>query len=138
MSELVRLSISLEESLLRRLDTMVATSGYDNRSEFVRDMVRDVMVQQEWDRDEVVVGTMTLLYDHHTRGLTQRLVDIQHEHHDQVLASTHVHLEHDVCAEMLMLRGRAADLKRLTDRLRQQKGVLHAAISLSSTGRSMR
>ena len=137
MSDLVRLSISLEESLLARLDRLVAESNYSNRSEFIRDMIRDLLVRREWDRDEVVVGTMTLLYNHSTRGLTERLTDIQHHHHRQVLAVTHVHLDEDVCAEMLLIKGRAAELKTLSDSLRQLKGVIHASISLSSTGRAL-
>ena len=137
MSDLVRLSISLEESLLARLDRLVAESSYSNRSEFIRDMIRDLLVRREWDRDEVVVGTMTLLYNHATKGLTERLTDIQHHHHRQVLAVTHVHLDEDVCAEMLLIKGRAAELKTLSDSLRQLKGVIHASISLSSTGRAL-
>ena len=137
MSDLVRLSISIEEPLLKRLDKMVADCKYSNRSEFIRDMVRDLLVRREWDRDEEVVGTMTLLYDHSTKGLVQRLKTVQHEHRDEILASTHVNLEEDMCAEMIMLRGKAAQLKQLADKLRQLKGVIHAAISLGSTGQAL-
>lgn len=137
MSDLVRLSISIEEPLLKRLDRMVSDSQYSNRSEFVRDMVRDMLVRREWDRDEVVVGTMTLLYDHHTRGLNGRLTEIQHSHHAEILASTHVHLDEALCAEMILMRGPAGRLKVVADRLRQLKGVIHAAISLGSTGRAL-
>ena len=137
MSDLVRLSISIEDALLKRLDKLVEDCRYSNRSEFVRDMVRDLLVRKEWDRDEEVLGTMTLLYNHHTRGLAQRLRDIQHEHRESMLASTNVCLDDDICAEMIMLRGKAEKLKILADELRQQKGVVHTSISLSSTGRAL-
>lgn len=137
MSDLVRLSISIEEPLLKRLDKMVSDCAYSNRSEFIRDMVRDLLVRREWDRDEEVIGTMTLLYNHSTKGLIQKLRDIQHEQKKEILASTHVNLEEDICAEMIMIRGQAAELKVLADRLRQQKGVIHAAISLGSTGQAL-
>ena len=137
MSDLVRLSISIEEPLLKRLDKMVADCNYSNRSEFIRDMVRDLLVRREWDRDEEVVGTMTLLYDHSTKGLIQRLKNVQHEYKNEILASTHVNLEEDMCAEMIMLRGKAAQLKQLADKLRQLKGVIHATISLGSTGQAL-
>lgn len=137
MGELVRMSISIEDDLLERLDRLVTESRYTNRSEFIRDMIRDSLVQREWDRDEEVVGTLTLLYDHDARGLSDRLTDIQHDHHGCVLASTHVHLDRHLCAEMILLRGRAAELKDVADLLRQQKGVLHSSLSVGSTGASL-
>lgn len=139
MSKLVRFSISLEQSLLSRLQRLVRKSRYTNRSEYIRDMIRGQLVEQEWaDTQQVVVGTITLIYDHHARQLTDRLVDIQHEHHDQILATTHVHLSHHLCAEMIMLRGSAGAVRQLADRLRKQRGVLHAALAMSSTGERLK
>ena len=135
MSELVRLSISLERPLLKQLERLVKGSGYANRSEFIRDLVRQRLVEQQWsDSRQDVVGTITMVYDHHTRQLTDKLVGIQHDHHDNILASTHVHLSHDLCAEMIMIRGSATRIRQITDRLRQQRGVLHAELAMSSTG----
>ncbi len=135
MSDLVRLSISLERPLLKQLERLVKRSGYANRSEFIRDLVRQRLVEQQWsDSRQDVVGTITMVYDHHTRQLTDKLVDIQHDHHDNILASTHVHLSHDLCAEMIMIRGSAPHIRQITDRLRQQRGVLHAELAMSSTG----
>ena len=138
MSNLVRLSMSLDKSLARRLDGLVARARYDSRSEFLRDLVRQAAVERQWQADEEVLGTLTLLYDRGQRGLTERLTGIQHSRPGEVLAATHVHLTHDLCAEMIMVRGRAGDLTRLADALRQLKGVLHAALSMSSTGRDVR
>jgi CopG family nickel-responsive transcriptional regulator len=135
VSELVRLSISLERPLLKQLEALVKRSRYANRSEFIRDLVRQRLVEQQWsDSRQDVVGTITMVYDHHTRQLTDKLVDIQHDYHDHILASTHVHLSHDLCAEMIMIRGSAPRIRQITDRLRQQRGVLHAELAMSSTG----
>jgi len=139
MSELVRLGISLERSLLTRLDRLAEACGYNNRSAFVRDMVRERLVEQQWaDRHQEVVGTITIIYDHHARQLADRLIEIQHSHHDEILAATHVHLSHELCAEMIMVKGQADTVRHLADSLRQQRGVLHATLSMSSTGQQLR
>ena len=139
MSELVRLSISLEKPLLERLERLVKASRYTNRSEFIRDFIRQRLVEQQWaDGQQEVVGTITLVYTHHARQLADKLIDIQHEHHDHVMATTHVHLSHDLCAEMIMVRGSAARVRGVADQLRQQRGVLHAELAMSSTGELLR
>jgi CopG family nickel-responsive transcriptional regulator len=137
MSDLVRMSIAIEKPLLKRLEKMVRGSRYSNRSEFIRDMIRERVVQQEWERDQEVVGTITLVYDHHVRLLSEKLTDLQHDHHGTILATTHVHLDKHTCAEMIMLKGRAGKIRRVADLLRQQKGVFHAGLSISSTGRKL-
>ena len=139
MSELVRLSISLEKPLLAKLERLVKTSRYTNRSEFIRDLIRQRLVEQQWsDTRQEVVGTITLIYDHHARQLAEKLVNIQHDHHNNVMATTHVHLSHDLCAEMIMVRGSASSVRQIADRLRQQRGVLHAELAMSSTGDRLR
>lgn len=135
MSDLVRLSISLEKPLLRQLEKLVKASRYTNRSEFIRDLIRERLVEQQWaDKNQEVVGTITLVYNHHARQLADKLLDIQHDHQQDILATTHVHLSHELCAEMIMARGSAPRIRSLTDRLRQQRGVLHAELAMSSTG----
>lgn len=138
MSDLVRLSMSIEKPLYDRLERMVEKSGYANRSEFIRDLIRHRLVEQEWaDERREVVGTITLVYDHHARQLSDKLVDIQHDHHDSILATTHVHLTHALCAEMIMVRGGAEQIREIVDRMRQQRGVLHAELAMSSTGEQL-
>lgn len=134
MSDLVRLSLAIEKPLYDRLEELVHQSGYANRSEFVRDLIRNRLVEREWEADHEVVGTITLVYDHETRELNRKLTHVQHHHHDVVLATTHVHLNERLCAEMILVRGRAGTARHLADELGQQKGVLHASLSLSSTG----
>jgi len=134
MSDLVRLSLSLEKPLFDRLEKLVKGSGYSNRSEFVRDMIRRQLVEGEWAKDQEVLGTVTLVYDHHRRRLTEKLTDLQHHHHNAVLVATHVHLTHDLCAEVILIKGKARRIRKLADLMRQQKGVLHTELSMSSTG----
>ena len=138
MTDLARLSFSLDAELERKLEELVAASGYANRSEFIRDMIRDRLVESTWNDDLEAVGTITLVFDHHARGLHERLTDLQHEHHEVVLATTHVHLDHHLCAEVILCRGRAVAIRRMADELRQHRGVLHGTLSMSSTGKELR
>ena len=137
MSELVRLSISLEDSLCSTLEEMVQKSKYKNRSEYIRDLIRDKLVTEQWAEADEVLGTITLVYNHHQRELSEKITHIQHHSHDNVLAATHVHLSHDICAEMIMVRGRAEAIRHLADTLRQQRGVLHSGLTMSSTGEKL-
>ncbi len=138
MGNVVRLSLSLEETLYERLESLVSEHGYANRSEFVRDMIRQRVVQQEWQaQDKEVVATITLVYDHHQPRLSEKLTDLQHDYHSLVLATTHVHLDQDMCAEMTLLKGPAYQLRQLTDRMQQQRGVLHAGCSTATTGHAL-
>ena len=137
MSDLVRTSFSIERPLLARLEQMAARGRYTNRSEFLRDMIRQHLVEQEWQANGVAVGTITLVYDHHSRLLTEKLTDEQHRHHEVILATTHVHLDEHMCVEMILTRGPAKRLRELAGLLSKQKGVLHAALSMSSTGKKL-
>lgn len=138
MPDLVRLSLSIEKPLFDRLEKLVQRSGYTNRSEFVRDMVRRQLVEGEWEEDQEVLGTVTLVYDHHRRQLSEKLTHLQHHQHEAVLVTTHVHLTPTLCAEVILVRAKASQVRRLADTLRQQKGVLHAGLTMSSTGRTLR
>jgi CopG family nickel-responsive transcriptional regulator len=115
----------------------VRVGGHANRSEFVRDLIRGRLVERAWEADQEAVGTITLVYDHGKRRLAEKLTDEQHHHHDQVLASTHVHLDEKLCAEMIMVRGRAGGIRALAERLGRQKGVLHANLAIGSTGKDL-
>lgn len=109
MSKLVRLSLSLEDTLLDKLSVLVQDGGYENRSEYIRDLIRDEIARKQWSSGGEVIGTLTLIYNHHRRGLTEKLVDLQHHCRCRVLASTHVHLSHEICAEMIMMKGRGSE-----------------------------
>jgi len=125
-----RFTVSLPGRLLAALDGRVAARGYESRSECVRDLIREHMVEDKWSTaDEEVVGVVTIGYDHHQRGLTQRIVDIQHDHHVNVLCATHVHLDHDHCLEAIIVRGRPAEIEAIQSRIGALRGVHFARLS---------
>jgi len=138
MSDIVRVSVSIERPLFRKLEGLVGSSHYQNRSKFIRDLILDHLVQREWRANEELLGTISLVYDHHARGLSQRLIRQQHRFRGRVLATTHVHLDEHLCAEMLMVRGRGKDIQALTNRLQREKGVLHAILAAGTTGKHLR
>ena len=137
MAELARLSFSIEKPLLEQLEKLRKDSKYTNRSEFIRDMIRQQLVGRQWKDDRETLGTVTLLYNHDLHKLSEKLTDLQHHHHQSILVSTHVHRDKHLCAEVLLVKGRASQIRRLANLLRQQKGVLHGALSISSTGKSL-
>ena len=134
MSELTRFSIAIDRGLFRRLEAARKAAGYRNRSEYLRDLIRDRLVREDWKANRQAVGTITLVYDHHQRELTRKLTSVQHEHPAQVLAATHVHLDHDHCVEAILVRGRARQIRDLADSLGKQRGVLHSSLSLGTIG----
>jgi len=137
MSKLARSSFAMDKNLTDQMEALVKESHYTNRSEFIRDLVRERLVQTGWKKNEEVLGTVTIIYDHEKRELSQKLVSLQHHHHKgDVLAATHVHLDDHLCAEMIMVKGKAADIRELADLMRSQKGVLHAALSMSTAGKN--
>lgn len=137
MSDLSRVSFSLERSLEERLEQLVEEHGYDNRSEFLRDLIRKRLVQKEWDSDADVVGSILLVYDHERRELSSRLTHLQHHVHHLILATTHVHLDEHMCAEVIVCRGKAGEIQDIVHTLSRERGVLHAELSLGTTGRQL-
>lgn len=138
MSDLVRFTVSIEETLFDKFEKAVGKSDYRNRSEFVRDLIRGHLVDNEWQSGKVLLGTIMLLYDHHVPGLSARLTHAQHHFIGKVLATTHVHMDEHLCAEMIMIKGKGKEIQSLADRLRREKGVLHAKLAAGTTGKSLR
>lgn len=137
MADLVRLSFTIEESLCERMESMREAAGYSNRSEYIRDLVRSRIVDETWSADKVAIGTITLVYHHERRQLSEKLTSMQHEHHHAVLATTHVHLDRHLCAEMIMVKGKASLIRDMAESMRKQKGILHVALSMSATGHEL-
>jgi CopG family nickel-responsive transcriptional regulator len=135
--ELVRFSISLEKDLLENFDQLVEERGLNNRSEAVRDLIRQEFVKKEWDEGKEVAGAVTLIYDHHQRDLVNKLMNMQHDHGEVILSSQHVHLDHHHCLEIVAVRGKASQVRRLADQLRGAKGVMHGTLSMTTTGGEM-
>jgi CopG family nickel-responsive transcriptional regulator len=138
MGDITRFGISMDGKLLDRFDGFIAEHGYSSRSEAIRDLVRDRLIQEEWKEEAgETVGTITLIYDHHRRELTERLTEEQHHHHDMILSTLHVHLDEDRCLEVLAVRGPAHDLKKLSDTLISAKGVIHGKLVMTSAGENL-
>jgi CopG family transcriptional regulator, nickel-responsive regulator len=137
-SRVTRFSVSMETELLDRFMALAERQGYANRSEAVRDTIRGALVREEWAANEEIVGTVTIVYDHHRRELTDKLVKIQHAHHDTVLATTHIHLDHDTCMEMIAVRGKATTVQQLADALIGARGVLHGKLSATTTAEKLK
>ncbi|MDR1726833.1 MAG: nickel-responsive transcriptional regulator NikR [Acidobacteriota bacterium] len=133
MSTLIRTGISLDQDLLERFDLVVRQKGYGSRSEAIRDMVRDHFVADDVASNKVVVATLTLVYDHHQPKLSEQLIRAQHDYKGQVLASTHVHLDHHNCLEVIILKGKGGDAKKFADKLLSLKGVKHGKLVITSS-----
>jgi CopG family nickel-responsive transcriptional regulator len=133
-----RFSVSLPPALLTQFDAMSADRGYDNRSLAIADMIRAQLVdfQQRMDTGEIA-GTITLVYDHHKPHLQASLTNIQHDHHEVILSTVHVHLDHHNCLEVLIVRGRASIIRKIADELIAAKGVKHGKLTVTTTGKDL-
>ena len=129
MSQLVRFGVSMDARVLKALDAIVARRHYANRSEAVRDLVRGEQVREDWEEGKgPVVGTLTLVYDHHVSEVGERLVNLQHDHEHVVHSTMHVHLSHRMCLEVIVLRGKPREVRDLADRLIAARGVKHGRL----------
>ncbi|MGV8084559.1 MAG: nickel-responsive transcriptional regulator NikR [Coriobacteriia bacterium] len=139
MGKLVRFGVAMDESLLNQFDELVARRGDGrNRSEAVRDLVRDALVDAEWeDSEEEIVGTITMVFDHHASDLSDKLDSLQHAHYRQIVSSMHVHLDPHNCLEVIVVRGRASDVRSIADSLLGTKGVKHGKLVTTTTGRHL-
>jgi CopG family nickel-responsive transcriptional regulator len=135
MSDLSRIGVAIDTTLLEKFDQLISGRGYTNRSEAFRDLIRDELIRQDWESpDSQVVGTVTLVYDHHVRQLSERLTNLQHDHHHNILSTLHVHLDHDNCLEVLIVKGKSEAVRKIADALIATKGVKHGRLTLTTTG----
>jgi CopG family nickel-responsive transcriptional regulator len=139
MGALTRFSVAMDEDLLQRFDTLVARRGSDvNRSEAVRDLVRDALVDAEWeDSSGEIVGTITMVFDHHASDLSDKLDSLQHAHHEHIISSMHVHLDAHNCLEVIVVRGTGTQVHAISDGLLGTKGVKHGKLVSTTTGRHL-
>ncbi|MGD0913872.1 MAG: nickel-responsive transcriptional regulator NikR [Terracidiphilus sp.] len=132
MGILSRIGIALDSDLLKRFDRSIQKRGYTNRSEAFRDLIRDRLVNERTAApDATVVGTVTLIYDHHAHGITEKLTEVQHAHHDLVVSTSHAHLDHESCLEVLIVHGKSARVAQFADRLIGLKGVQHGRLVMT-------
>jgi len=138
MNELSRIGVAIDAGLLEKFDQLIARRGYTNRSEAFRDLIRDALVEKTWEApDAKVVGTVTIVYDHHVRLLNEKLTDLQHEYYHHILSTLHVHLDHDNCLEVLILRGKVSEIEALGNSLISTRGVKHGKLVPTTTGKDL-
>jgi CopG family nickel-responsive transcriptional regulator len=138
MNNIIRFGVSIDEKLLTRFDALISEKGYVNRSEAIRDLIRDLLVQEDTASPEAeVIGTLTLIYSHHASDLSEKLNDIQHQHHDNIISTVHVHLDTHNCLEVLLLRGQKRIVQQIADNLLSVKNVRHGKLTITTTGKDL-
>ena len=138
MGETVRFGVSIDDKLLDSFDRLIDRKGYMNRSEAIRDLIRGALVELTWEAgEEETVGTVTLVYNHHVRDLSDKLTEQQHAHYSEIVSALHVHLDAHNCLEVLVVRGKARDVKKIADELIGVKGVKHGKLVMTTTGEEL-
>jgi len=136
VGKIKRFGVSIEDNLLEKFDTYIGLNNYSNRSEALRDLIRKELVEEEWAKSsETVVGAIVIVYDHHKREIMDKLLDIQHDYHKLVISSQHIHLDHDNCLEIVVVKGKIAEVNSLASKLKSIKGVKHTALTKSTLGK---
>ena len=135
--ELTRFGISINSELLGKFDKLIEAKGYVNRSEAIRDLIRDYLVEHEWEKDTETMGSVTVVYDHHVRELTESLTALQHEYHSSIISSMHVHIDEHNCLEVAVIRGNGSKVKEIAARLISTKGVKHGKLVMTTTGKDL-
>ena len=138
MGDLARFGVSIPDDLLEKFDGLIKEKGYNNRSEAIRDLIRDRLVEDQWTKYENdVVGTVTVVYNHEQSDLAQKLTEIQHKKHDLIISSIHVHLDFHNCLEVLIMRGSSDEVKKAGEQLISTRGVKHGKITMTTTGQEI-
>ena len=129
-----RFGVSIMPDLLKKFDKMIKKEGYTNRSEAIRDIIRkNLMIDKSMDPSTEAIGTFTMIYNHHTGNVTNKLLTIQHDHHNQILSTTHIHIDHSNCLEVLVLKGKIGNIQNLADRIKSLKGIKHGELVITET-----
>ena len=138
MAKVTRFGVSLDSTLLEKFDILNEKSGYLNRSEAIRDLIREKLVSEEWQSSESeTVGVFSLVYDHHQRELNNKLTHIQHNYLDLIVSSTHIHIDHHNCLEVIILRGKTDQIQKVSNELSSTRGVKHGKLIMTSTGANL-
>jgi CopG family nickel-responsive transcriptional regulator len=137
MEKLVRFGVSLPKDLLERFDKLIKNKNYPNRSKAIADLIRQELIKKEWQENKEIAGAITLIYNHHKRELLDKLTDIQHNFQKIIISTQHIHLDKENCLEIIAVRGSPKEAEKLADTLKAVKGVKHAVLSMSSTGKEI-
>jgi CopG family nickel-responsive transcriptional regulator len=138
MSNSIRFGVSMDTKLLRDFDELISAMGYTNRSEAIRDLIRERLVRKEWElSDQETVGSITIVYSHDVRELTETLTALQHRFHRHIISTMHIHLDKHNCLEILVVRGKGSEIKKIAERLLSTKGVKHGKLTATTTGKKV-
>ncbi len=137
MSKVFRFGVSLPKDLIDKFDKLIKEKNYTSRSKALGDLIRQELIKKEWQEGKEIAGAITLIYNHHKRELLSKITDIQHNFQKVIIFTQHIHLDHDNCLEIIAIRGNPKEAQKLVDRLRSVKGVKHATLSMSSTGKGI-
>jgi len=134
VEKITRFGVSIEPELLKKFDRMIKKEGYENRSEAIRDLIRgNIIEEKSKNPDEKVIGTLTMIYDHHTGNLTNKLLELQHNHNDEILSTTHIHVDHHNCLEVLVLKGKSGSIQKLADSIKALKGIKNGELVITKS-----
>jgi len=134
VEKIKRFGVSIEPELLKKFDKMIKKEGYENRSEAIRDLIRGNLIEEKSKNpDENVIGTLTMIYDHHTGNLTNKLLNIQHDHTNEILSTTHIHVDHHNCLEVLVLKGKSGGIQKLADSIKALKGIKNGELVITKS-----
>jgi len=132
--KITRFGVSIKPELLDKFDKIIKKKGYNNRSEAIRDIIRKSIIKEDTIApNSEVIGTLTMIYSHHEGTLTNKLLDLQHEHHNEILSTTHIHMDHHNCLEVLVLKGKTGEIKKLADNIKALKGIKHGELVITKT-----
>ncbi|MDR2117440.1 MAG: nickel-responsive transcriptional regulator NikR [Planctomycetaceae bacterium] len=137
MSTITRISISVEEELIKKFDSFSEEHGFPTRSEAIKSIIHDVLIKEEWTKGVYVAGSISLVYNHHKPGIVQKLLKTQHNFCSEIQCSQHVHLDHDNCMEIIVLRGTKERISEILKQLRQIKGLKHVVLTMTTTGKHL-
>lgn len=132
-----RFSVSLEEELLEQFDSYIRERGYVNRSEAVRDLIRKEFISEEWEQDGDVAGVVTLVYNHHQPQLQEKITEIQHDYYTLITSTTHVHMDHHNCLEVIIVKGKASRIREMAEKVIAMRGVKNGNLTMTSTGHDL-
>lgn len=137
MSKLKRFSISLDEEIVDRFDKNIKDKNYSTRSKAIGDLIREDFVKKEWQEGKEVAGAITVVYNHHKRELVNKLINVQHDFHELIISSQHIHLDHDNCMEIVVVKGNPKGIEKLAHKLKSTKGVKHGSLTMATTGKEI-
>jgi CopG family nickel-responsive transcriptional regulator len=137
MSEIIRFGVSLNRKLLIKFDKHIREKNYPTRSKAIEDLIRENLIKKEWIEGKEVAGVISLVYNHHKRNLVTTLTNIQHDFYWLIISTQHIHLDHENCLEIIVVKGKPKEIEKLSYKLKTTKGVKHASLTMTSTGEKL-